>query len=141
MLRPYITIDGKKYDQGTIFVMRKFDGVCYVEQRTSFIYYDTEHNRYHFLSPSTSDHVTCYRDTSFTNKLIRTDVATEKELRILQSYLNMVESRNRRTRINASSDSVQVLLLIAIVVLLTAVPPLGLVVLLCVIFIGQQHRR
>lgn len=134
MYQPYMVIDGVRYEQGTVFIVKKFDGVSYIEQRTTFIYYDTEHNRYHFLAPSSADHVACYRDARFMNNLIRIENPTSKERSILQSYLERVELRTRKAKCNINSGNVSLLLLIGLVILFAILPPVGLVVLLCIVF-------
>ncbi len=139
MYQPYMIIDGVRYEQGTVFVVKKFDGVCYVEYRTTFAYYDIEHNRYQFLTPNQAgaDSVTSYHDTRFMNNLIRIEEPTPKERRILQSYLDRVELRMRKAKYSINDDNISLLLLIGLVILLTVLPPVGLIVLLCIVFSDQ----
>ena len=136
MYQPYMVIDGVRYEQGTVFVVKKFDGACYIEYRTTFAYYDTDHNRYIFLTPNKAgaDSTTSYRDTRFMKDLIRTEDPTPKERSILQSYLERVELRTRKAKYNINSDNVSLLLLIGLVILFAILPPVGLVVLLCMVF-------
>ena len=136
MYQPYMIIDGVRYEQGTIFVVKKFDGACYVEYRTTFAYYDTEHNRYQFLTPNKAgaDSATSYHDTRFMGNLIRIEEPTLKERKILQGYLERVELRMRKSKYSINEDNVSLLLIIGLVVLLVVLPPVGLVVLLCMVF-------
>lgn len=134
MYQPYMIIDGVRYEQGNIFVVKKFDGVCFVEQRTTFVYHDTENGRYHFLTPSSSDHVMCYRDTRFMDNLIRIEEPTPKERNILHSYLGRVELRMKEAKHSFNDDNISLLLIIGLVILFAVLPPVGLVVLLCMVF-------
>ena len=75
MRQPYMIIDGKRYEQGTIFVVKHHNGIGFVELRTTFVYYDTERNRYCFLTPNryNADCATIYPDIRFMDNLIRVD--------------------------------------------------------------------
>ena len=46
MRQSYMIIDGKRYEQGAVFVVKWHDGIAFTERRTLFYDYDTETKRY-----------------------------------------------------------------------------------------------
>ena len=81
MRQTYMVIDGRRYEQGAVFVVKWHDGIALTERRTLFYDYDTESNRYTFITPTyaNADHCTSYPDTRFMGNLIRIDTPTEKD--------------------------------------------------------------
>lgn len=136
MRQPYMIIDGKRYEQGTIFVVKHHNGIGFVELRTTFVYYDTERNRYCFLTPNryNADCATIYPDIRFMDNLIRVDTPTEREAHILQRYLVKIKPMTGKARYKNDSDHTSMLLTIGLIILFAVLPPVGLVVLLCIVF-------
>lgn len=130
-----MNVDGKRYDQGSIFVVKKYDGINFIEYRTTFVWYDTEHKKYLFLTPNKAglDSAYIFPDTRFMKNLIRVDEPTQKEKQVLYDYLDREKKRIKATS-GLSADQVHLLLSFVIIALFALAPPIGLIVLLCIVF-------
>lgn len=135
MRQTYMVIDGKRYEQGTVFVVKWHDGIALTERRTLFYDYDTESNRYTFITPTyaNADHCTSYPDTRFMDNLIRIDTPTEKEIKILNSVIQRKTQQRGNARVKPD-DRYTLLMMLGLIVLFAALPPVGLVVYLCIVF-------
>ena len=135
MRQNFMVIDGKRYEQGAVFVVKWHDGIALTERRTLFYDYDTETKRYTFITPTyaNADHCTSYPDTRFMDSLIRIDTPTEKEVRILNSVIQ--RKMQQRGKVQVKSDDRPVLLMmLGLIVLMAALPPVGVIVFFCIVF-------
>ena len=84
MRQPYMIINGKRYEQGTIFIFKTSSP--YDCSRCIFLYHDTVRNTYCFLTPKShsTDCTTTYPDTRFMNQIVKTDTATDKEIKMMR---------------------------------------------------------
>lgn len=130
-----MVIDGKRYEQGTVFVVKWHDGIALTERRTLFYDYDTESNRYMFITPTyaNADHCTSYPDTRFMDNLIRIDTPTEKEIRILNSVIQRKTQQRGNAQVKPDNRSV-LLMMLGLIILMAALPPVGVVVFFCIVF-------
>lgn len=135
MRQTYMIIDGKRYEQGAVFVVKWHDGIALTERRTLFYDYDTESNRYTFIIPTyaNADHCTSYPDTRFMDNLIRIDTPTEKEIKILNSVIQRKTQQRGNARVKPDNRSV-LLMMLGLIILMAALPPVGVVVFFCIVF-------
>ena len=136
MKQSYMIIDETRYEQGTIFVIKHHNGIGFVEQRNIFLYYDPVESRYYFITPtpSNADLVTIYPDTRFMNSLIQIDTPAEKEKHILKNHLSNDQPQNTPTTMHISKTNKSSLFIIGLIILYALLPPVGIIVYLCIIF-------
>lgn len=135
MRQNFMVIDGKRYEQGAVFVVKWHDGIALTERRTLFYDYDTETKRYTFITPTyaNADHCTSYPDTRFMDSLIRIDTPTEKEVRILNSVIQRKMQQRGKAQVK-SDDRPVLLMMLGLIVLMAALPPVGVIVFFCIVF-------
>lgn len=94
MRQGHVSINGKTYAQGAVFVIKSHDGIACIERRMIFMFYDTVQKKYWFITPNraTNEAVTIYPDTRFMQFLIRTEDMTCKEKTILQNKLKRMNA-------------------------------------------------
>lgn len=136
MRQPYVIIDGKRYDQGAVFVIKSHDGISGIEKRMTFVYYDTEHNYYCFITPTiyNADSTTIYPDTRFMEWLIRVDSPTDRETVVLQHYWEKNRQITKKSKFSSDNDNTKLLLMFGLLVLFAVLPPVGVIVVLCIVF-------
>lgn len=135
MRQTYMVIDGSRYEQGTVFVVKWHDGIALTERRTIFCDYDSDTKRYSFITPTygNADHCTSYPDTRFMDNLIRIDTPTETEIRIMNSVIQRKVQQRGNAQVKPDDRSV-LLLMLGLIVLMAALPPVGVVVFFCIVF-------
>lgn len=135
MRQTYMIIDGKRYEQGAVFVVKWHDGIAFTERRTLFYEYDTETNRYTFITPTyaNADHCTSYPDIRFMDNLIRIATPTEKEIRILNSVIQRKAQQRGNAQVKPDNRSV-LLMMLGLIILMAALPPVGVVVFFGIVF-------
>lgn len=136
MYQSYIMYNGKRYERGTVFVVNRHNGIEFVEYRIAFVEYNTTSGRYCFLTPNSygAAGFTSTPNTNMLNNLIRIDEPTEKEKAYIQDYLyreNLMRGA-KKNRLDMSQTSL--LLKFGLLILFVALPPVGLVVYLCIVF-------
>ncbi len=131
MKQEYMIIDGQKYTQGTIFVVKDCGVAGITEKRMTFLFYDTERKHYWFISPTnaSAEAVTIYPDTRFMNSLIKVDRATEKEARILRSKLHTLNTTKYISNCD-TKDTDGCIIRLAALILIALCPPLAIVLII-----------
>lgn len=135
MRQTYMVIDGKRYEQGAVFVVKWHDGIAMTERRTIFVDFDSDTKRYTFITPVYRNESLCtsYPDGRFMDNLIRIDTPTEKEIRILNSVIQRKTQQRGKAQVKPD-DRYTLLMMLGLIVLFAALPPVGLVVYLCIVF-------
>ena len=135
MRQTYMVIDGKRYEQGAVFVVKWYDRITITVRRTIFVDFDSDTKRYTFITPIYRNDSLCtsYPDTRFMDNLIRIDTPTEKEIRILKSVIQRKAQQRGNVQVK-SDDRYTLLMMLGLIVLFAALPPVGLVVYLCIVF-------
>ena len=135
MRQTYMVIDGKRYEQGAVFVVKWHDGIAMTERRTIFVDFDSDTKRYTFITPVYHNESLCtsYPDARFMDNLIRIDTPTEKEIRILNSVIQRNAQRRKNGKVN-TDDRYSLLLMLGLLVLMAVLPPVGVVVFFCIVF-------
>lgn len=128
MRQPYMIINGKRYEQGTIFIFKTSSP--YDCSRCIFLYHDTVRNTYCFLTPKShsTDCTTTYPDTRFMNQIVKTDTATDKEIKMMNSVLNRQKSYT--TSKNNNTDSDALIIRVLAIVLTVIFPPIAIILVI-----------
>ena len=111
------------------------------KERMTFLFYDTEYGSYWFGTPTAahSDSTSIFPDTSYiTRGLVGIDSPTEKEIRIMQKILADVAYRKRQSKRWFSDEELSTFAIFGLIALFAAIPPLGLVIFLCIAFSGGK---
>ena len=126
MRQDYVILNGIRYTQGTIFVVK--EGLH--EKRMTFLYYDPEKNRYFFLSPNNAglDSRASFPDTRFMRNFIRIDRPTAKEQKVLQDVLHREELQRRESKKWHATDLDIFLLMILMIAIIAAFPPAAIII-------------
>ena len=128
MRQNYMILDGIKYTQGTIFVIKEWDH----EERMTFLYHDPEKNFYYFLRPNNAglDSQTTFPDTRFMKNFVHADQPTEKEQKVLHDVLHKEVLRQRESKKWHATDLDVFLLMILMIVIMAVFPPAAIIILL-----------
>lgn len=126
MRQDYMILNGVKYTQGTIFVIKE----QYHEKRMTFLYFDPERNRYFFLSPNNAGMGSraSFPDTRFMRNFIRTDHPTEKERKVLQEVLYREELQRRESKKWHTTDLDIFFLIILMIAVIAVFPPAAIII-------------
>lgn len=128
MRQPYMIINGKRYEQGTVFIFNTSSP--YDCSRCIFLYHDTVRNTYCFLTPKlhSADCTTTYPDTRFMNQIVKTDSATDKEIKMMNSVLSRQKSYTTSKKNNTDSDAL--IIRVLAIVLTVIFPPIAIILVI-----------
>lgn len=136
MRQSYMILNGIKYAQGTIFVIKE----DLQEKRMMFLYYIPDKNRYLFLFHNNvgTAYRTSFPDTRFMNNFIRIDQPTERESKKLQSILREEELQRRESKKWRATDLDVFFLILLMIAVIAVFPPAAIII--CFIAFAYKQK-